>query len=150
MKETEVKSVVNCTNIFNNILAYGSLRRGLYNYKRYFGEDGKGANSLPPIKVKGFKLYTHDNINFPYAVFTGDNEDYIIAEPHQIQNNSGIEIGLLEMEFGYVPFKVTLDNIQYIIYAIDYASNKTMLKESGYFEVEDGDWIGYLLVQDLK
>lgn len=109
---------------------YGSLRQGMYNYKRY----QKHLNYLFTENLSGFNLYALER--YPIAVKTNSSADTIKVEVMQIidpiiEN----EIHQLEMKAGYYYEEVFVGGLLAGIYLF-HENGKSPL-------VPGGDWVQF-------
>lgn len=127
----------------NLILAYGTLRSEMYNFTRTFGEKPSEeiVSVSPPTRLQGFKLYSHESISFPYAVFTNNTEDSIVVEMLDIKSDEDANpLAVMELTHGYNIYSVKIGEKIASIYAIDYDSHKNYLKRNNFFTIPNGDW----------
>lgn len=109
---------------------YGSLRRGMENYRRY--QDN--LRYLGTQRIQGFSLFALKD--YPYAIRVSDPESEIVIEVFQIPD-AGIreEIHQLELEAGYTLEIIQLLGINTGIYLYEKCVNN--------LRVEGGDWVKF-------
>ncbi len=109
---------------------YGSLRRGMTNYKIY-------ESSLQYIKtvvLPGFRLYSLPN--YPFAVRSMDQDDTIVVELFSVTNRQVEQsIHTLELSVGYYYDEVIVEGKSIGIYLYESAGNHP--------PVEHGDWVHF-------
>ena len=109
---------------------YGSLRRGMANYKIY----EPSLEFIKTVKLPGFRLYSLPN--YPFAVRSADQRDVIIAELFKITNKEAEQrIHALELRVGYYYDEVIVDGESAGIYLYESAGNHPL--------VEHGDWVHF-------
>lgn len=111
-------------------LFYGSLRRGMDNYRLY-------APALEYHHTQwlyGYRMYAL--AHYPYVVKTGSQTDRILVELFRIRNASvRNEIHKMELSVGYEYAHITIDAVDAIIYLFKEAGNEPV--------VDGGDWIKF-------
>jgi gamma-glutamylcyclotransferase (GGCT)/AIG2-like uncharacterized protein YtfP len=114
-----------------NLLVYGTLKPGHYNFDRFFNETNVKVGE--EIKLPGFKMYSLGA--YPCVVHTENNEDIITAvKLKNVKSNIFNSINNMELGAGYVRKEIQLDNETYFIYVFR-ANNIHNLKV-----VENGNW----------
>ena len=114
----------------SNYAFYGSLRRGMVNYKRY----AKGLKFLFQEAIPGYQLYEMEH--YPYAVKTGSPADFITVEVFEI-TDPAIEraIHQLELSVGYYYDEVMIHQKQIGIYLFRDRGQERLVK--------GGDWVQF-------
>ncbi len=109
---------------------YGSLRRGMSNYRQY----ENGLEFLSVEVLPGFKLYAMDE--YPYAIRTGDALDAITVEIFRAKDPM-VELAIhdLEMSVGYYYDEIVLHGKRVGIYLYEKAGSETLVKS--------GDWVKF-------
>ena len=115
-----------------NIIVYGSLRYGLWNYKTFLSQNKPDR----AVVISGFKMY--DLGGFPCIV--RDSEGSIIAETfREVDDLVANDISRMEIGAGYKEIKVNFKGEDYSMYIFE---NKPV----GEFVelIEGGDYIEFL------
>lgn len=109
---------------------YGSLRRGMSNYKIY----ETSLEYIKTVKLPGFRLYSLPN--YPFAVRSKNQRDTIVAELCKVTNKQ-IEksIHALEISVGYYYDEVIVEGKNVGIYLYESPGNHP--------PVEHGDWVHF-------
>lgn len=118
------------------ILVYGTLRKGQYNFDRILKNFGSDSIKKVSEKViEGFKMYSiHDW--YPAIVYTGNQEDKIIAEEIEVSPEAKGFVDKMEAGAGYIIKQVDGLDI-YCILEDDMDDGLTG-------EIESGDWVEYI------
>ena len=117
-------------NAHSTYAFYGSLRRGMSNYRYY----EKGLEFLYMDVIPGYRLYALEE--YPYAVRTGNPKDLLTVEVFRV-GDPAVErdIHTLELEVGYFYDEVVLRNQPVGIYLFEKAGTEPLVK--------GGDWIKF-------
>jgi gamma-glutamylcyclotransferase (GGCT)/AIG2-like uncharacterized protein YtfP len=109
---------------------YGSLRRGMSNYKIY----EPALEYINTVRLPGFRLYALPN--YPFAVRSADQKDVIVAELFKVTSNE-VEhhIHSLELRVGYYYDEVSIEGMNVGIYLYESVENHPL--------VEHGDWVHF-------
>jgi gamma-glutamylcyclotransferase (GGCT)/AIG2-like uncharacterized protein YtfP len=108
---------------------YGSLRRGMSNYKLY--EDA--LVYLFSARLKGFKLYSRGQ--YPCAINANESDSVVVEIFRITDGHFEKQIHELEMSEGYVYQEVLIDGKNIGIYVYESAAN--------FPEVNGGDWVSF-------
>jgi gamma-glutamylcyclotransferase (GGCT)/AIG2-like uncharacterized protein YtfP len=109
---------------------YGSLRRGMINYRKF----GTALDFLYQDVMPGFRMYALES--FPYAVKTGNASDVITVEVFRVTNRQAEKsIHALEMREGYYYDEVMIRDELIGIYLFKNAGSEPL--------VESGDWVHF-------
>ena len=109
---------------------YGSLRRGMANYRLY----APHLHYLTTLQLPGYRLFALSD--YPYAIRT-TTADTIVAELFHIESQTvREEIYHMEIDAGYVFETITVGDRQAGIYLFPHQGN-------GYF-VPSGDWVAFV------
>jgi gamma-glutamylcyclotransferase (GGCT)/AIG2-like uncharacterized protein YtfP len=117
-------------NPFSRYAFYGSLRRGMSNFREFqHGLVFHSEETLP-----GFQLFAMEE--FPYAVRTGNPSDRITVEIFKV-TDPRVERAFhdLEMNVGYYYDEVLVNNMITGIYLYKTAGPETLVK--------GGDWVKF-------
>lgn len=123
---------------------YGSLRNGLYNYKRFDLQNK--SEFLGMTKVKGYALYSLG----PYPGIYPSEESFVIAEVCRFSGKEQVEVAksidYMELFGGYHREYVDLEigdrKIRGFIYVYDEKPETE--------KIEHGDWVHYLSEKSEK
>lgn len=119
------------TNLF---AFYGSLRRGMENYKAYQSD----LKYLKTRRIAGFELYALEE--YPYAVKTDVPSHMLVVEVFEIEDPRVAEaIHQMELEAGYIFEIIEIDGEKVGIYLFDHIDNNS--------KVESGDWVEFFGAQ---
>jgi gamma-glutamylcyclotransferase (GGCT)/AIG2-like uncharacterized protein YtfP len=114
---------------------YGSLRRGMANYKIY----QESLAYVETIRISGFKMYALEE--YPYAVRSNEGTDSIVIEVFEITNtDTKSAIHELEISVGYVFDIIEINGRQVCIYLFENPGND--------LAVNNGDWVEFFGVND--
>jgi gamma-glutamylcyclotransferase (GGCT)/AIG2-like uncharacterized protein YtfP len=109
---------------------YGSLRRGMINYRDF----ETSLEFLFQATIGGFQLYAMQD--YPYAIKTGNPSDLMVVEVFKINNRDAeMSIHELELSVGYSYDEVDLRQQKIGIY--------TFKKPGGETLVKSGDWVQF-------
>jgi gamma-glutamylcyclotransferase (GGCT)/AIG2-like uncharacterized protein YtfP len=109
---------------------YGSLRRGMINYRDF----ETSLEFLFQEILSGFRLYAMDE--YPYAVRTKNPSDLIVVEVFKINNQDAEKsIHALELGVGYIYDEVEVRGQSVGIYLYEKAGAETLVKS--------GDWVQF-------
>lgn len=109
---------------------YGSLRRGMANYKIY----ESSLEYIKTVRLSGFRLYSLPN--YPFAVRSMDDKDVIVAELFKVTDKQAEQrIHALELSVGYYYDEVLVEGRSAGIYLYKSAGNHP--------PVEHGDWVHF-------
>ena len=109
-------------------LAYGSLRKGEFNFDRF------GTNSIKYIEtkiIKGYKMYSLGF--YPFLVFTGNQEHLVTCDILETSKPIFQAIVQMEEDAGYI--ETTEDGLPLFIMEF---TNCSLLKRLP--EIVSGDW----------
>ncbi len=106
------------------IAAYGTLRKGMYNFNRF------DLSYIETREIKGFKLF--DLGPYPYAIYTEDENDSIIVDMLDCDKTTNNIIDRMEIGAGY---KI-LSFDDFDIYVFE-------KKVIGTKEITNGDYVTY-------
>lgn len=109
---------------------YGSLRRGMENFEQF----RHGLRFRFQTVIAGYRL--HAMSHYPYAVYTGREEDKMTVEIFEI-TNAGVEkeIHALETRVGYILDTVSIEGVPTGIYLFPQAGPEPL--------VQEGDWVKF-------
>ena len=119
-----------------NVFVYGSLRKGLYNYKRLLSK----CEHMTTARISGFKLYELCS-SYPGAVYTDSEDDVLTVEAFSVSHSKLRELDALEGHptfYKRIKISVDLDEDQTIkgwIYCIPEKSVESCPV------IESGDWV---------
>jgi gamma-glutamylcyclotransferase (GGCT)/AIG2-like uncharacterized protein YtfP len=109
---------------------YGSLRRGLSNYARF----GHAFEFISTERIPGFRMYALNH--YPYAVFSGDSSDTIVAEIMIIKDPATeLDLHEFELSVGYDYQEIEFRGSTLGIYVYKNPGNHP--------RVLDGDWVNF-------
>lgn len=109
---------------------YGSLRRGMGNYKFYESD----LKYIETRRITGYKLYALKD--YPYAVRSSVESDSLVIEIFQIEDSRVVQaIHQMELEAGYVLELIEVDGAWVGIYLFEQAGDDS--------SVESGDWVEF-------
>lgn len=107
---------------------YGSLRRGMENYRLY----EKDLRYIRTVTLEGFKMFSLTD--YPYVVRTGRSQDTIVVELFRVSNPQTEQIiHQMELEADYIFSEVEIEGIKFGIYLFE-------APYPGDPEVGSGDW----------
>ena len=109
-------------------LAYGSLRKGEFNFDR-FGKDT--IKYITTKTIKGYKMYSLGF--YPFLIFTGNKEDEVTCDVLETYPEIFEEIKNMEYEAGYID--TTEENLPLFIMEF---TNCNILQRLP--EIKSGDW----------
>jgi gamma-glutamylcyclotransferase (GGCT)/AIG2-like uncharacterized protein YtfP len=112
------------------IFVYGSLKQGQYNFGRF----GETKVIKQNVKINKFSLY--DLGPFPCVVETGDSEDFVIGEIHEVSDSIYNSISRMEFGAGYYSKELTFGEISATVFLME-AEN---LNRYGGKLIESGVW----------
>jgi len=104
------------------IAAYGTLRKGNYNFKRF-----NGLKYLKTVKIKGYELW--DFGPYPYVVKKEDSE--ITVDILEAEGGTKRLIDSMELGAGYKMENITIEKKECTIYYMEKIYNNTTKIESG-------------------
>lgn len=109
---------------------YGSLRRGMSNYKIY----ATSLEYIKTVRLPGFRLYSLPN--YPFAVRSMVQDDTIVVELFSVTNRHVEQsIHALELSVGYYYDEVIIEGQSIGIYLYESPGNHPV--------VEHGDWVHF-------
>jgi gamma-glutamylcyclotransferase (GGCT)/AIG2-like uncharacterized protein YtfP len=115
------------TNLF---AFYGSLRKGMENFKAYQSD----LKYLKTRRIAGFELYALEE--YPYAVKTDVFSQMLVVEVFEIEDQRVAEtIHQMELEAGYIFELIEVDGEKVGIYLFE--------QSEGDSKVESGDWVEF-------
>jgi gamma-glutamylcyclotransferase (GGCT)/AIG2-like uncharacterized protein YtfP len=117
-------------NTHSTYAFYGSLRRGMINYKDF----ESSLDFLFQDIIAGYRIYAMED--YPYAIKTGNPSDLIVVEVFKISNRD-VESSIHELELGvgYVYDEVEIRGQNAGIYIFEKAGAETLVKS--------GDWVQF-------
>jgi len=115
----------------NNVLLYGSLRKGNYNYERFMDYFPKGLEFKSTTTIKGFDLY--DLGSYPGIKKSDDPEKVLVVDIMTCSDDCFNSINRMELGAGYSAETVMIDETPYTIYLYEGRVNPSRL-------VATGDW----------
>lgn len=92
----------------NKIAAYGTLRKGFYNFNRF------DLNYIKTTTLTGYELY--DLGPYPMAIKTDNSEDTIVVDILECDDNTKRIIDMMEIGAGYKKENVVVDEEDCTIY----------------------------------
>lgn len=122
----------------NNCCFYGSLRKPMYNYKRFI--EYYGENSIiykMTTKIPGFELYDISG-NYPAAI-KSYNDKEMVVDLFSISDSAYDSIQYMEKSAGYYEDTVCINDEFYSIFL--FHKEKLQNKQP----IELGDWLIYKL-----
>ncbi len=120
-----------------NILAYGTLREGDYNYARmqnYFGKDS--IKKIGEIILPNYKMYNLGS--YPCIVESDDENDKVVFDKLEVSDECFNAIRSMELGAGYTEKQINLQLDDYRLYiftdiSLDYS-------DIFYPRILSGDW----------
>lgn len=133
------------------LLAYGSLRKGQYNFNRISNlfSSKDVIQYVRTIKLPGYKMYSLGS--YPACIHTGTRSDIIECDILRMHNSAFDIIDRMEVGAGYTQYSTPIvfkdgfiqynkDMSIYIFEDIDEETMKTKFQG----EVIDGNWVKHL------
>lgn len=119
------------------VLAYGSLRVGMGNYRHYFD----GSNHIKTITLQGYDML---NTNYGYPVVV-EGQGSIVCDLLKVTDEQFDRANSMEVGAGYIPTEIG-------ILEVGVGSRNATLwvydPLSRYKPVKDGDWVKYINERD--
>lgn len=115
----------------NNVLLYGSLRKGHYNYNRFMDYFPEGLTYQETTTIKGFDLY--DLGSYPGIKLSEDPNKELVVDMMQCSDECFDSINRMELGAGYTTHQVVINEVPYTIYLYQGRVSENRL-------VESGDW----------
>jgi gamma-glutamylcyclotransferase (GGCT)/AIG2-like uncharacterized protein YtfP len=123
---------------------YGSLRSGLYNYRRFNLQNR--SEFLGVTKIRGYALYSLG----PYPGIYPSKESFVVAEVRRFSGKEQVEVAksidYMELFGGYhreyVDLEIDNRKIRGFIYVYDEKPEAE--------KIEHGDWVHYLIEKGEK
>lgn len=108
---------------------YGTLRLGMENHRAF----AKTLDYLTTVTLRGYRMYSL--LEYPYAIYTGDEHDLIVAELFKVTALATEEmIHEMEVDAGYILSSVIIDGSKFGLYIFQ-ANDPT------HEPIPDGDWV---------
>lgn len=117
-----------------NILVYGSLRKGEYNYDSFKEEYGDDFQFVKELTLEGYKLYSLGV--YPGIKKTNNKEDVLVVNKIQLSEEAYRDVDWMEIGAGYSRETINVDGDDCTLYIYDGHVRDTDL-------VENGDWSKY-------
>ena len=139
--EQTALNVLNTEAEYTYVFVYGSLRKPLYNYKRFLSK----CEHITTARISGFKLYELCS-SYPGAVYTDSEDDVLTVEAFSVSRSKLRELDALEGHptfYKRIKISVDLDEDQTIkgwIYCIPEKSVESCPV------IESGDWVEHKTV----
>ena len=123
---------------FVDVLVYGSLRPGMYNFKA-FKNMYTEIEEKEVVNLPGYELYSLGS--YPCVVKTADKSKIVKAQVISVPRNAYLEIKRMEIGAGYVELKVPIPNGKGKLAFFYVYLNKP--SEGRSKVVKGGDWVKY-------
>lgn len=123
---------------------YGSLRKGLYNYKRFRQIYGDGIVYKKTIKLPGFRLYDLGYYPAAIRVHTKFTDDEITVDLMEIAQECYYNIQNMELNAGYNIDTVLIEEEKHCIFTF-YLDQVNHLQK-----IEGGDWFKYSMEKHIN
>lgn len=125
------------------IAAYGSLRKGCYNFDAFHAFLGdKEFKWIETLELKGFELYSLGA--YPCAKI-GTKEDRLIVDIIELSPRAYERVRMMEVQAYYEPLSLIIGNypdVKIFVY---------LPEAKGRARVKSGDWVKYLdMIEEAK
>ena len=117
-----------------HIFVYGSLKEGKYNFGRF----GPTKVIQKDVKINGFSLY---NLGpYPCIVETGNPENFVIGEIHEVSEGNYSSIARMEFGAGYYDKELKFNEITATVFPMKINDLKLYVQDYKNRVVENGIW----------
>lgn len=102
-------------------VAYGTLRKGSYNYDRFKKVFGDDFNHIETTKVQGLKLVTDNRLPYPYASLSSNHE--AVVDIIECSKECFDLIEDMEEAASYETTEIKIGGTRYPIFVHQYTNN---------------------------